>query len=52
MNILLTGAGGFIGRNILEKLGEKYTFFSPRSAELNLLNEQETEDFSKSIILI
>ena len=47
MNILLTGSGGFIGRNVLERLGDKHSFFAPRRAELDLLNERETDDFFK-----
>ncbi len=36
--ILLTGAQGFIGRNILEQIGEKYHFLSPSREELDLLD--------------
>jgi len=32
----LTGGGGFIGKNILEQLGEKYNFISPARQELDL----------------
>lgn len=34
--ILLTGANGFIGKNILEGLQEKYELFCPSSKELDL----------------
>jgi dTDP-4-dehydrorhamnose reductase len=39
MKILLTGANGMVGRNILEHINaSKYNFLTPRSLELNLLN--------------
>ena len=41
--ILITGANGFIGKNIAEKIN--YTTYTPRSNELNLLNEQQTTDY-------
>lgn len=41
--ILITGANGFIGKNIVEKLNSDYTIFSPGSCELNLLDEEQTE---------
>lgn len=46
--ILLTGASGFIGKNILEKLNSSYTFLSPRHIELNLLDEQAVDKFFSS----
>ncbi len=36
--IFLTGGGGFIGRNILEQIGDKYEFLVPVQSELNLLD--------------
>lgn len=39
MNILLTGSGGFIGRNLKEYLQDKYTLLCPRSFELDLTND-------------
>jgi len=36
--IFLTGSGGFIGRNIIEQLGDKYEFIAPRSRDLDLTN--------------
>lgn len=39
MKVLLTGSGGMVGRNILEhSSASKFTFLSPPSTELNLLN--------------
>ncbi|CAN5132782.1 NAD(P)-dependent oxidoreductase [soil metagenome] len=45
--ILITGSGGFIGRNLVEMLADKYTILAPRSAELNLLDAQSVEDYLK-----
>jgi len=36
--IFLSGGSGFIGRNILEKLGSQYAFFAPTHKQLDLLN--------------
>lgn len=47
MKILLTGSGGFIGKNIIEQIGNKYNFITPRSRELNLLDENAVHDFIK-----
>jgi len=44
--ILLTGGGGFIGRNILESfLAEKYEITSPGSKQLDLTDPQAVENF-------
>ena len=43
--ILLTGSGGFIGRNILEQLGTKYQWLAPRSTELNLLDGEAAREY-------
>lgn len=43
--IFLTGGDGFIGKNILEILGEKYNFLSPTSKELDLTNSQAVYSF-------
>ena len=40
MNILLTGSGGFIGKNLKKHLQDKYTLLTPRSFELNLTDEK------------
>lgn len=45
MNILLTGSGGFIGRNLKEKIATDYTLFMPRSAELDLLNQKDVSKY-------
>ena len=47
-NILVTGAGGFAGRNISEYLGakqDKYRVFAARHADLELLDEKAVKDF-------
>lgn len=46
--ILLTGGGGFIGRNILEQLGDKYEFIAPRSQELDLTDSEKVFDLIQS----
>lgn len=47
--ILLTGGSGFIGKNILEQLGNKYAFLSPARNELDLTNELSVRTyFSKN----
>ena len=45
MNILLTGSGGFIGKNLKEYLKDKYTLLTPRSYELDLINEQAVKEY-------
>lgn len=44
-NIFLTGGGGYIGRNILEGLGDRYQFFAPRHNELDLLDTQAVDRY-------
>jgi len=46
--IFLTGSTGFIGHNIVEKLGDKYIFFSPNRQELDLLDECAVYDYLKN----
>lgn len=48
MNILLTGSGGFIGRNLKEYLKDKYTLFCPRSYELDLTVQNAVEKYFNS----
>lgn len=44
-NVFITGAGGFIGKNISEQLKNKYNLFIPLRAELNLLDEKKVDEF-------
>lgn len=44
-NILITGSGGFIGKNLKEYLKTKYNLLTPRSSELNLCNRKEVETY-------
>lgn len=44
-NILLTGSGGFIGKNLKESLKDKYTLFTPRSFELNLCDKDAVKKY-------
>jgi GDP-L-fucose synthase len=49
--ILITGASGFVGRNVYEHLlhkPEKYQIFAPGSRELDCLDEQQVIDFLKN----
>lgn len=45
--ILITGANGFIGRNLYEGLSECYQVFAPRKDELNLLHQDKVEKYLK-----
>ena len=45
MNILLTGSGGFIGKNLKNYLGDKYNLLTPRSFELNLIDENAVKEY-------
>jgi len=47
MKILLTGGSGFIGRNLVESLSERYTWLAPGHAELDLLDAVKVTDFIK-----
>ncbi|MDD3594274.1 MAG: NAD-dependent epimerase/dehydratase family protein [Candidatus Gastranaerophilales bacterium] len=47
-SVLLTGSGGFIGKNIKESyLGEKYNITAPRSFEVNLIDTDAVDEFFK-----
>jgi len=48
MNILITGAGGFVGRNLSEFLRTRYKVFSAKKQELNLLDFKAVEEYIKS----
>ena len=43
--IFITGAGGFIGKNLTEQLNKKYNLLTPGHKELDLLNEKAVKDF-------
>jgi UDP-glucose 4-epimerase len=45
MKILITGAGGFLGRNLAESLGQQYEVFAPSRAELDLLDDDAVHDY-------
>lgn len=47
MNIFITGAHGFVGRHLSEYLVQhtRYTLFTPKSSELDLLNENAVEEY-------
>lgn len=47
MNILLTGATGFIGRNLYEAFKDKYPLFTPSHRELDLLDYKKVEAYIK-----
>jgi len=46
--IFLTGGSGFIGKNIIELLGDKYSIFAQTHKELELLDTLQVEQFFKS----
>jgi nucleoside-diphosphate-sugar epimerase len=49
MIILLTGASGMVGRNVLEQPeAGKYTFLTPSSSEMNLLNYDSVFNYIKN----
>ncbi len=48
MNILLTGSGGFIGKNLKEYLAKDYNLLYPRSFELNLVNCDEVREYFRN----
>lgn len=45
--IFITGAGGFIGKNLVEKLKNKYNLIAPRHKDLDLLDEKAVDSFFK-----
>jgi UDP-glucose 4-epimerase len=44
-NILITGANGFIGKNLCEYLRDKYNLLTPLRAELDLLDELKVDEY-------
>jgi len=47
MRVFITGGTGFIGRNLQEKLADRYQIFAPPSSQLNLLDEIAVGEFIK-----
>ena len=51
MNILITGSGGYVGKNLKEYFAEKHSLLTPRSFELDLTNAEDVKEyFSKNDI--
>lgn len=51
MNILLTGSGGFVGKNLKEYFKDFHNLLTPRSFELNLCDKVSVDEyFSKNNI--
>lgn len=48
LRLFITGGNGFIGRNLIEKLSNKYFILSPNHKELELTDEQQTISYFKS----
>lgn len=46
--VFLTGGSGYIGKNIVEQLGDIYDFTYPRHSQLELLNSEDVEKFFKT----
>ncbi len=44
-SILITGSGGFIGKNLKEYFKSKYKLLTPRSCELDLCNKNAVSNF-------
>jgi len=45
VKVLVTGAGGFLGRNLADSLCQDYEIFAPSRAELNLLDTDAVRDY-------
>jgi len=45
MNVFITGGSGFIGKNVIELLGEHYNILAPGSRELDLGDEVAVESY-------
>lgn len=48
LKILITGSGGFIGKNLLEALSKSYDVYAPKKDEIDLLDTIITEDYLKN----
>lgn len=44
-NILITGSGGFVGKNLKEFLATEFNLFCPRSSELNLTDKDAVQNY-------
>ena len=45
MKILVTGGNGFVGRNLIKSLQDKYDVYSPSSSELDLTDSQQVKTY-------
>jgi len=45
MKILITGGNGFIGKNLVEQLRDKYEILAPGSKELDLTDQEQVGDY-------
>ena len=43
--VLITGGSGFIGRNLIENLSDRYEFVAPRHKELELTDEKAVKEY-------
>jgi GDP-L-fucose synthase len=48
VKVLITGGSGFIGRNLTEYLGDRYSITAPSSGELNLLDQDCVEEYLRA----
>jgi UDP-glucose 4-epimerase len=48
MKVLITGASGFIGRNLVEHLSERYDLLTPRRDELDLVDELSVDTYLRN----
>lgn len=46
--ILITGSGGFVGKNLKEYFNDKFSLLTPRSYELDCTNIKDVEKYFKS----
>lgn len=50
-HILITGASGFIGKHVIEKLSSKYQLIAPPHNELELTNQNAVETYLQSNVI-